>query len=384
MVQNIYARVEECVVRQAVRVSHTSAWSKLDSCLKARIQELSCLPLEQSYVTRQSRSTSGSRNLDLRQVKLAIQQHSRRTQSTDSHIKKTNNVRNVKPISEPPRPRTWPAQTQIKSKIISSSDSSRTSSPAMKNLNKKRDPNLSKLKTTNEKTAEVAGHTSIPKSQTNGNVRSNKKSGEPLTTSKIDNKPKKQIQRSTVMRNQGVVQQKNKQTNNNVIRNVKKITPLKSAPSKTVAVLNKENGTGSTKQSISGSSSSTQQSPLMVNRNKQTNSSNTSSTPNSQAPYSGSPSLRRSLLLAAKAPQVPVKQMSPATHKRIARIQASNSVTSPTKSSAAKCVTNNTRTKSVKQITTTNKNTTVKPVEKMTVGRSGTFLKEEPTVLNIN
>lgn len=375
MVQNIYTKVEECVVRQAVRVSHTSSWQKLDANLRTRIQELSCLPLEHSYVIRQSRSTSGSRNLDLRQVKLAIQQHSRRTQSTDSHIKKTHTVKNTKPIPEPiPRPRTWPAQTQIKTKIISSSDSSRTSSPALKNLNKKKD-DLTKTKN-NTKSVE-----NVTSTKPQMNIATRKKPEIQPTISKIEkNKPKKQIQTSTFTRNQNSAQQKSKFGNN--ISNNKKPTTEKSQPPKSVSVVNKEN-CNSTKQSVSGSSSSTQQSPLMINKKKLSNSSNNSSTPNSQTAYSSSPSLRRSLLLAAKAPQVPVKPMSPATNKRIARIQASNSLTSPTKSSAAKCVNNNTRNKVTKQ-TTSNKNTTNKNVGKVTVGRSGTFLKDEPTVLNKN
>lgn len=380
------------MVRQAVRVSHTSSWPKLDTSLRAYIQELSCLPLEQNvHVTRQSRSTSGSRNLDLRQVKLAIQQHSRRTHSSDSRSKKTYVNKNSKPKpqseQQPPRPRTWPAQTQIKNKIISSSESSRTSSPAMKKLNKKIDNTIPKVKYSTDKSTNNVT-TLITKSKPNNTTKKNEKIMSIQSTSmKLEKiKQKKDVPGSIKQQNSNPMQAKTKSTNNVLKNNNQKAIPVKSQSSKLVPILNKENRTNSGKQSKSGSSSSTQQSPSMVNRNKQTNSSNTSSTPNSQVPYSSSPSLRRSLLLAAKTPQIPVKPMSPATNKRIARIQASNSLTSPTKSSAAKCVSNSsniTRTKVAKQ-TSISKSNSEKAVEKITVDRSSTFLKDEPSVLPKN
>lgn len=167
---------------------------------------------------------------------------------------------------------------------------------------------------------------------------------------------------------------------NNVLKN--NVQKVNKTQNKTPQV-NKENRT-SASQSKSGSNSSTQQSPSMINKNKQ---SSSNSTPSSQArsdsnPYSGSPSLRRSLLLAAKAPQIPVKPVSPATNKRLARIQASNSLTSPTKASAAKCVSNTQKTKQIIHTTVKQKIDTKKVPEKPMVERSGTFLKDEPTVLN--
>lgn len=353
------------------------------------------MPLEHNQVARQSRSTSGSRNLDLRQIKLAIQQqHSRRAQSTDGRTKKTQITKstkiNVEP--QPPRPRTWPAQAQLKTKIISSSDSSRTSSPALKKLNKKSELIQTKVKEKSDKVVgSVAPSTNKTKVTNFSKQKIEKKTVSTSTLSiKTERNTKLKKDDTTVTKQKSTVSQPKTKTTSNILKtNNKKVIADKVLPPKTVPTLNKENrtNTNSGKQSKSGSSSSTQQSPSMMYRNRQTNSTNTS-TPSSQTrtdsnPYSGSPSLRRSLLLAARTPQVPVKPVSPATNKRLARIQASNSLTSPTKSSAAKCVSNNTRTKVVKQSSVT-KNNADKPVEKATVERSGTFLKDEPTVLNKN
>lgn len=391
LVRKLLNRVEDCVVRQAVRVSYTPAWPRLDSALRARVQDLCCLPLDRPRVSRQPRSTSGSRNLDLRQVRLAMQQHTRRTQSSDSRPTTTRSVRApVKPVvPEPPRPRTWPAQVTTKSKIISSSESSRTSSPAMKRTMKKgaqpvrppvkdADMSLDSLASPVNSKARMAANKAKheTKTATDSLILTKDKKG---FKSKVEPAVKPKVNRSTV------TQTKTKSTNNILKSNVQKASAEKSSLSKSMPAMNKENRTMVGKQSKSGSSSSTQHSPSALLRSRQTNTSSPSSQPRTNmSPYNGSPSLRRSLLLAARAPQTPVKPVSPATNKRLARVQAaSQSVTSPTKSSAAKCVAGGggTRAKTVQQ-RSVSKVTVKKQTERATVERSGTFLKDEPTVLN--
>lgn len=426
LVRKLFGRVEDCVVRQAVRVSYTPAWPRLDTTLRARVQELCCLPLDRPRVSRQPRSTSGSRNLDLRQVRLAMQQHTRRTQSNDSRPATTRPVKAPPPkvASEPPRPRTWPAQVNNKGKIISSSESSRTSSPAMKRNAKKTE--LIKPQMKKEPTDMSLDSLSSPVN-TKARVAANKAKNETkLSTDdslasasvKTDKKIKAKTEVKSRIRST-VTQSKIKTASNILKSNIQKsTTTADKSISKSLPAMNKENQNraipgASRQQSKSGSSSSTQHSPSALLRNKQI-STNSSSSPGSQprtgmSPYNGSPSLRRSLLLAARSPQTPVKPVSPATNKRLARVAAtaSHSVTSPTKSSAAKCVNTNTvtmRNKSVTQThqqrtTTTTTTTTAKVAqkkqqnnkvkkvdktekpEKATVERSGTFLKDEPTVL---
>ncbi|GLV42643.1 uncharacterized protein CBL_03382 [Carabus blaptoides fortunei] len=389
LVRKLLNRVEDCVVRQAVRVSYTSAWPRLDTALRARVQDLCCLPLDRPRVSRQPRSTSGSRNLDLRQVRLAMQQHTRRTQSSDSRPAMTRSVRvPVKPaVPEPPRPRTWPAQVTTKSKIISSSESSRTSSPAMKRTMKKGpQPVRSTVKDADMSLDSLA---SPVNSKTRMAANKAKHENKDLLIlakdkrgfkSKVEPTIKPKVNRSTV------TQTKTKSTNNILKSNVQKPSTEKTSLSKSMPAMNKENRTIVCKQqSKSGSSSSTQHSPSALLRNRPTNTSSPSSQPRTNmSPYNGSPSLRRSLLLAARAPQTPVKPVSPATNKRLARVQAaSQSVTSPTKSSAAKCVAGvgGTRAKTVPQ-RSVSKVTVKRQTERATVERSGTFLKDEPTVLN--
>lgn len=401
LVKNIYARVESSVVRQAVRVSHTTSWGKLDISLRSRVQELACLPLDSpksqapATARRQPRSTSGNRSLDLRQIRLAMQQHTRRAQSTETKIKKTQVNKPAKAAVEapPPRPRTWPAQTQLKTKIISSSDSSRTSSPALKKGAKsKTEPNVTaaqpnpKVSTLNRPNTDkkISGSALLkPKSSVKNNITA-KQSTANAQKAKPNNILRSNVQKVMKPTSRVTALNKENEANGKVSKSESSSStqqsPAMANKNKIPQAINKENRANSAK-SKSGSSSSAQQSPSAANRKKQVSSSN--STPSSQArsdsnPYSSSPSLRRSLLLAAKTPQVPVKPVSPATNKRLARIQAaSNSLTSPTKASAAKCVTHQQRSKVIKQ-----KTQSKKLPEKPTVERSGTFLKEEPTVLN--
>lgn len=398
--RKLLTKVEDCVVRQAVRVSYTPAWPRLDEELRARVQELCCLPLDRPRVSRQPRSTSGSRNLDLRQVRLAMQQHSRRTQSTDSRPATTRPLRAPpKPVSDPPRPRTWPAQVNNK-KIISSSESSRTSSPAMKRnantkVNAANRTSAIKKDVNNDMSADSLASPVHMKGRKTTTTTKPKVDVKASTDSLASNKTEKKQVRSKIDTRIRSLAQPRKSANNVLKSNVQKVEDDKSSKSLTGA-MNKENRTLTKQQSKSGSSSSTQHSPSALLRNNKPSANNSSSSGTNMSPYSGSPSLRRSLLLAARAPQTPVKPVSPATNKRLARLQASHSVTSPTKSSAAKCVNVATTTQNARNSLVANaRKTSARPINKtvkkgekvqkektMTVERSGTFLKDEPTLLN--
>lgn len=198
---------ERTLIRQATRAARTPGWGQMPTELRRKIQDSACLVLAPAdhASSRYKRSVSDgsrqncqrssySRNLDLHQVKMAMVQHARRTNSNDHHhivssvvVRKnipsdrsntvsrrsvpiTGNKTNEKPVSASSqgRPKTWPAQVKsrylekrpnhtkqaiesqernrqldapvpqrrvpppVKGMFISSSDSSRNSSPAMK------------------------------------------------------------------------------------------------------------------------------------------------------------------------------------------------------------------------------------------------------------
>ncbi|XP_049961668.1 uncharacterized protein LOC126481757 [Schistocerca serialis cubense] len=92
LLERLQKRVEVSLVRQAPRAARSPSWLLMEPELQRRIQEAACLVLMPSDETHRSRhvslsarhsstSSSGSRSLDLRQVKLAMTQQARRTAS---------------------------------------------------------------------------------------------------------------------------------------------------------------------------------------------------------------------------------------------------------------------------------------------------------------
>lgn len=198
---------ERTLIRQAARAARTPGWGQMPTELRRKIQDSACLVLTPADhassrykrnasegMRQSSQRSSYSRNIDLHQVKMAMVQHARRSNSNEQHhtissvvvrknapsdrsnivsrrsVPVVNNKPPEKSNSVPPqgRPKTWPAQVKsrylekrpnhskesveaqernkqldapipqrrvqgpAKGMLISSSDSSRNSSPAMK------------------------------------------------------------------------------------------------------------------------------------------------------------------------------------------------------------------------------------------------------------
>nr|XP_029716720.1 LOW QUALITY PROTEIN: uncharacterized protein LOC109410272 [Aedes albopictus] len=90
MVNAILSAVEQCLIRQCARAMRVNSWQRMDIELRNKIQKLACLmePTEDhrksrsrySYSSQTSSSSSiHSRTNDLRQVRLAIQAHTKRS-----------------------------------------------------------------------------------------------------------------------------------------------------------------------------------------------------------------------------------------------------------------------------------------------------------------
>lgn len=89
MVNAILSAVEQCLIRQCARAMRVNSWQRMDVELRNKIQKLACLmePAEDrksrsrySYSSQTSSSSSiHSRTNDLRQVRLAIQAHTKRS-----------------------------------------------------------------------------------------------------------------------------------------------------------------------------------------------------------------------------------------------------------------------------------------------------------------
>ncbi|XP_055602760.1 uncharacterized protein LOC129751338 [Uranotaenia lowii] len=89
MVNAILSAVEQCLIRQCARAMRVNSWQRMDVELRNKIQKLACLmePTEErksrsrySYSSQTSSSSSiHSRTNDLRQVRLAIQAHTKRS-----------------------------------------------------------------------------------------------------------------------------------------------------------------------------------------------------------------------------------------------------------------------------------------------------------------
>lgn len=95
MVNAILSAVEQCLIRQCARAMRVNSWQRMDVELRNKIQKLACLmePIEDrksrsrySYSSQTSSSSSiHSRTNDLRQVRLAIQAHTKRSFETQNH-----------------------------------------------------------------------------------------------------------------------------------------------------------------------------------------------------------------------------------------------------------------------------------------------------------
>ncbi|XP_058120334.1 uncharacterized protein LOC131282410 [Anopheles ziemanni] len=115
MVNAILSAVEQCLIRQCARAMRVSSWQRMDVELRNKIQKLACLlettderksrsRYSYSSQTTSSSSSIHSRTNDLRQVRLAIQAHTKRayenggtagnnkTQHTQTNIVQQNDL----------------------------------------------------------------------------------------------------------------------------------------------------------------------------------------------------------------------------------------------------------------------------------------------------
>ena len=94
LVSAILSAVEQCLIRQCGRAMRVSAWQRMDAELRMKIQKLACLSEPEERKLRSSNNSSAktsfhsqasnySRTNDLRQVRLAIQAHTKKTQIHD-------------------------------------------------------------------------------------------------------------------------------------------------------------------------------------------------------------------------------------------------------------------------------------------------------------
>ncbi|XP_053666153.1 uncharacterized protein LOC128715297 [Anopheles marshallii] len=103
MVNAILSAVEQCLIRQCARAMRVSSWQRMDVELRNKIQKLACLMetaderksrARYSYSSQTSSSSSvHSRSNDMRQVRLAIQAHTKRSMENGqpNHNQPNNN-----------------------------------------------------------------------------------------------------------------------------------------------------------------------------------------------------------------------------------------------------------------------------------------------------
>ncbi|KAL0100076.1 hypothetical protein PUN28_019501 [Cardiocondyla obscurior] len=476
----LQARVEKCLVRDAARAARTSTWLKMDLELRRRIQELACLVIlphetskhlsRHSNFLKESRAPSSrsmiSRSLDLKRVKMAISEHSDKTLKQMPTSKQTKKVL-CKPKTDPlerkmqedkqvssetVRPKSWPNKIEVKSRyleprnkpipkenvapahhdkivqqrrkiMISSSDSSRTSSPAMKRATDKK--TLSKMKLPVRKDVKALSSDSLTES--NATRAANKK--DLISKSCGITRPESPSfkQKSTEIglsvdsletKNKPVAVKKkvNKMdtsmSTDSLMTEVT-ITPKSNVSNKLSPILTKATKT-QTYDRIKKSSPTQQRSPLTITKRPLRSLESSTAASRSRAAaisntYHGSPSLRRNLLDAAKTPDVTSKpvntaaapfktrqimQINVASNIKREKKEAQNSQGSgspSSKKSSPKSSIGGKMSKSAiagKRIVNSSKvddkikKCHMEAQRQPTVGsRSGTFLKDEPTIL---
>ncbi|KAG5312791.1 BTBD8 protein, partial [Acromyrmex insinuator] len=472
--QGLQSRVEKCLVRDAARAARTITWLKMDLELRRRIQELACLvilPHETSkHLSRHPNFLKDSRappnrsiinrSLDLKRVKMAISEHNDKTLKQTSSTKQTKKIlckpktdplerkmqEDKQVICETVRPKSWPNKIEVKSRyleprnkpvpkenismhhdkivqqrrkiMISSSDSSRTSSPAMKRATDKKP--LSKMKLPVKKDIKALSSDSL--TEANTSQTSNK---DLISKSCAITRPESPSlkQKSTEIglsidsletKNKPIPVKKKVNKMDTSMSTDSLMTEITTTPKSTVSnklspTLVKVNKT-QTYERIKKSSPPTQQrSPLTITKRPPRSLENSTAASRSRAAaisstYHGSPSLRRSLLDAARTPDVPNKPVNtvapfrtrqtnvpPIMKREKKETQNPQSSDSPSKKSSPKSNISSKMSKSViagKRIIGGKADDKIKKCHNMetqrqpTVGsRSGTFLKDEPTIL---
>ncbi|CAL7935273.1 unnamed protein product [Xylocopa violacea] len=488
--KKIQSRVEKCLVRDAARAARTSTWLKMDLELRRRIQELACLVILPNEASRRpskhsnsikeprpqsSRSTTTNRSLDLKRVKMVISEHNHKTlkQMAATQQQQPKKVFN-KPKSDPlerkmqndkqpvahtdtNRPKSWPNKLEVKSRyleprnksvpkettqpvhqekvmvqqrrkiMISSSDSSRTSSPAMKRATEKKP--LTKIKLPIKKDVKALSSDSLTESnvsRTNAKKDSISKS---CGITRPESPSFKQKSAEIGLSVDSLAESKNKPAT--VKKKTNKMdtsmstdslmtevtTPKSNASNKLSPTLGKTtNKAQPYEKGIKKTSPPMQQrSPLTANRRPRRSLESSTAASRSRAAAISAYHLRRNLLDAAKTPDIPSKSLNNVSSKPVnTRLVAQSTINhpniarekkegvpnqqgseSPSKRSSPKSSgTNKTNKPAItnKRITSTtktpcdekgkNKCHNGEVPKQPTVGsRSGTFLKDEPTIL---
>ncbi|XP_050455710.1 uncharacterized protein LOC126853715 isoform X2 [Cataglyphis hispanica] len=481
--RKLQARVEKCLVRDATRAARTTTWLKMDLELRRRIQKLACLvilPHETSKrLSRHSnflkepqvppnRSTI-NRSLDLKRVKMAISEHNDKTLKQIPSSKQTKKVlgkpktdplerkmqEDKQVVSETVRPKSWPNKIEVKSRyleprnksvpkesmptmhhdkivqqrrkiMISSSDSSRTSSPAMKRAIDKKPP-LSKIKLPVKKDVKALSSDSLTEANASGRSGGSKKDliSKSCGITRPESPSFKQktteiglsIDSLETKSKPAVIKKKTNKMDTSMstdsLMTEITATPKSNASNKLSPTLVKTTSKTQTYDRTKKSSPPTQQrSPLTAIKRPQRSLESSTAASRSRAAaisntYYGSPSLRRNLLDAAKTPDVPGKPMNaiapfktrqvtqtntpPNMRRERKETQNSQSSDSPSKKSSPKSNAANRMNKSTitgKRIASSKIDDKIKRChngeaqKQPTVGsRSGTFLKDEPTIL---
>ncbi|XP_046414539.1 uncharacterized protein LOC124176835 isoform X1 [Neodiprion fabricii] len=487
--KKIHSHVEKCLVREAPRAARSTMWLKMDLELRRRIQELACLViLPHETSKRQSRHsnflkepratssrTSASRSVELRKVKMVMSEHNDKTlKQVAPPAPQTKKIPLSKPKTDPldrklphekliaseisSRPRSWPNKIEVKPRyleprnksvakevtpqappekmiqhrrknLISSSDSSRTSSPAMKRavdkkaaakmkLPIKKDVKALSSDSLADSNADKASNRKDPTSKSCGITRpespllKQKETEIGLSIDSLAEAKKKPVVKKTMTKMDTSMSTDSLMTE--VTGTPKSTVSNKLSPTLGNRSMNRsqtrERGVKKTSPPIQ------HKSPLtIVRRAPRSIESSTAASRNRAlpvTPYHGSPSLRRNLLDAAKTPDIPGRVVQTTTGSRSTARQAtlqlsgasnlrkerkgtlSNqpTVESPKKLSPK----SNGAVRANKSGIVGNKKTTGKMVDdkikttchngeavkQPTVGsRSGTFLKDEPSIL---
>ncbi|KZC12106.1 BTB/POZ domain-containing protein 8 [Dufourea novaeangliae] len=485
--KKIQSRVEKCLVKDAARAARTTTWLKMDLELRRRIQELACLViLPHETAKRQSRHSNFvkepkpasspstvNRNLDLKRVKMVISEHNDKTLKQITAVQQTKKVFN-KPKSDPlerkmqedkpatietSRPKSWPNKIEVKSRyleprnksvpketvqpphpekvmvhqrrkiMISSSDSSRTSSPAMKRATDKKP--LAKIQLPIKKDVKALSSDSL--TDANASRPNNKKDSisKSCGITRPESPSFKQknaeiglsVDSLAESKNKSVVAKKKTSKMDTSMSTDSLMTEITATPKSNVSnklspTLGKTiNKTQAYEKMKKSSPPVHQRSPLTAARRPLRSLESSTAASRSRVAaitaYHGSPSLRRNLLDAAKTPDVPSKSLNNTSYKPTNTRTVAQSVInhpnlkkekkevlpnqqgseSPSKRSSPK----SSGTNKISKSAIATKRTTSKALndervkskchngevaKQPTVGsRSGTFLKDEPTIL---
>ncbi|XP_066592396.1 uncharacterized protein [Prorops nasuta] len=479
--KKIQSRVEKCLVRDAARAARCTTWLKMDLELRRRIQELACLViLPHESTKRQSRHSNFvkeskaaaihstiSRSLDLKRVKMAVSEHSDKTlkqpigttqiQKKPLSKPKTDplnrKIHDKSTVNDPIRPKSWPNKMEVKSRyleprnkpilkdiqplqtdkiiqqrrkiMISSSDSSRTSSPAMKRASEKK--TMAAMKLPVKKDVKALSSDSLTEANTSKAALKKDLASKSCGITRPESPTLKQKQADIGLsvdslaenKKQPIVPKKkvNKMDTSMSADSLmaETTTPKSSILSKFSPTRNRTATKTQVYDRMKKSSPPMQQKNMTtgIRRTPRTLENSTAASRSRAAAvtaYHGSPGLRKNLLDAAKTPDIPSRVLNnttsripsaryvtqssiaiPNVKKKEASISQDNSESPSKRSSPKSSGTNRPIRSSIVHKKTVNKANDGKVKAKchngetpkhLTVGsRSGTFLKDEPTIL---